>query len=178
MSISLTGALLAAEGPNGRILPGDLNELWWSIVSIVVVGYLLGKFALPAIKKGLAARTAKIENELGAADAAQAEALAEAARLEATVGNADEDAVEIIADARRSAEQLKVTLRQRADQEAQELRQRALADIEAQKLQAIADIQAEVASLARGAAEAVVRHNLDDATQSGLIDNYINQVGT
>lgn len=171
--------LIAAEehAPNGKMLPHDLNELWWSIVAIAVVGYLLGKFALPAIKKGLAARSAKIETALGAADAAKAEALAQAERVRASVGDADADAVQVIAEARRSAEQLKVSLRERADQEAADLRQRALADIESQKAQAIADLQAEVASLARGAAEAVVRHNLDDATQATLIDNYINQVG-
>lgn len=171
------GALVAAESPNGKILPGDINELYWSIVAIAVVGFLLYKLAWPAITKMMAARTAKIENELGMADAARAEALAEAQRLQASVGDAEADAAAIVADAHTSAEQLRISLRQRADQEAVELRQRALADIDAQKNQAIADLQAEVASLARGAAEAVVRHNLDDATQSSLIDDYINQVG-
>lgn len=175
----MIGILLAAEGhaPNGKMLPHDLNELWWSIVAILVVGYLLGKFALPAIKKGLAGRSAKIEQALGAADAAKAEALAQADSIRASVGDAEGDSAQIVAEARRSAEQLRVSLRERADQEAADLRQRALADIESQKAQAIADLQAEVASLARGAAEAVVRHNLDDATQASLIDNYINQVG-
>ncbi|MEZ5234652.1 MAG: F0F1 ATP synthase subunit B [Acidimicrobiia bacterium] len=173
----MIGTLLAAEGPNGKILPHDINELYWSIVAIAVVGFLLGKFAVPAIKKGLASRTAKIEQALGAADAAKAEALAQAERVRASVGDAEADSVQIVAEARRSAEQLKVSLRERADQEAADLRQRALVDIESQKAQAIADLQAEVAALARGAAEAVVRHNLDDATQASLIDNYINQVG-
>ena len=163
--IAMLGALLASEKPNGAILPGDLNELHWSIVAIVVIFGLLFKLALPPIKKALRDRTAKIEQELGAADSAKADALAEA------------DAARIVADARQSAQQLEVSLRARADQEAQDLRHRALADIESQKVQAIADLQAEVASLAHGAAEAVVRHNLDDATHTSLIDNYINQVG-
>jgi F-type H+-transporting ATPase subunit b len=159
------------------MLPGDLNELWWAIVAFIVIVALLYKLAWPAIAKMMAARTTRIENELGVADAARAEALAEAERLQASVGDAEADAAAIVADAHTSAEQLRVSLRERADQEAVELRQRALADIDAQKAQAIADLQAEVASLARGAAEAVVRHNLDDATQASLIDDYINQVG-
>lgn len=171
--------LLAAEDhhPNGKMLPGDLNELWWGIVAFVVIAALLYKLAFPAIKKAMAARTTRIENELGMADAARAEALAEAQRLQASVGDAETDAATTVADARRSAEQLRISLRERADQEAADLRQRAIADIEAQKVQAIADLQAEVAALARGAAEAVVRHNLDEATQTSLIDDYINQVG-
>lgn len=169
--------ILASEEPNGKMLPSDLNELWWAIVAFVVIAWLLGKFAYPAIQKMLAARSDKIETELGVADAAKADALAEAERLQASLGDADSDAAEVVADARRSAEQLRVTLRARADEEAVELRQRALTDIDAQKSQAIADLQSEIAALARGAAEAVVRHNLDAATHAGLIDSYINRVG-
>ena len=174
---AVLGVILASEKPNGRILPGDLNELYWSIVAIAVVGFALAKLAVPPIKKGLRDRTAKIEQELGAAEAAQAAALAEAERVRASVGDAEGDAAAIVAEARTSAQQLGVSLKARADQEAADLRQRALADIESQKQQAIADLQAEVASLARGAAEAVVRHNLDDALQTSLIDSYIDQVG-
>jgi F-type H+-transporting ATPase subunit b len=174
---AIVGAILASEKPNGKMLPGDINEVYWSIVAFAVVGYLLFKFGLPPIKKGLAGRTAKIEQELGAADAARAAALADAERLRASVGDPEADAAAIVAEARQSAQQLDQSLRARADQEALDLRQRALADIEAQKGQAISDLQSEISTLARGAAEAVVRHNLDDATQAGLIDNYINQVG-
>ena len=174
---ALQFGLLAAEKPNGNMLPGDINELYWAIVAFAVIVFVLGKFAFPAIKKMLASRADKIEQELGAADTAKAEALAEAQRLQATVGDAETEARQIVEEGRRNAEQLKATLRERADQEAVDLRPRALADIEAQKAQAIADLQAEVSTLARGAAEAVVRHNLDDSTQSTLIDRYINQVG-
>ncbi len=171
------GALLASEGSNGLFLPADVNELYWSIVAIVAVLGLLWKLALPPIKKGLRDRTAKIEQQLGAAAKAKADALLEAERLRGSVGDAVADAARVVAEAHQSAQQLGVSLRARADQEAADLRTRAQADIEAQKVQAIADLQAEVAALASGAAEAVVRHNLDDATQSSLIDNYINQVG-
>ncbi len=174
--IALAG-LLAAEGPNKTILPGDINEFYWGTVSFLVVATLLYKLALPAILKGLRGRTEKIERELGVADAAKAAALAEAEQIRASVGNAEQDAARIVSEARATAEQLRVSLRERADQEAVDLRNRAVADIEAQKTQAIADLRSEVSQLARGAAEAVVRNNLDDATQTALIDNYIRQVG-
>ena len=48
--------------------------------------------------------------------------------------------------------------------------------IEAAKGQAIADLRGEVAQLAIGAAEVVVKRNLDQATQTQLIEDYINQV--
>lgn len=169
--------LLAAEDPNGTMLPGDINELWWAIVAFLVIAALLYKLAYPPILKGLHSRTSKIESELGVAEAARAEALAEADAVRSSVADADAEADRIVAEAHEAAAQLGVTLRERADAEAVDLRHRAAADIESQKAQAIADLQAEVAALAQGAAEAVVRHNLDDATQAALIDSYIDQVG-
>jgi F0F1-type ATP synthase membrane subunit b/b' len=51
-----------------------------------------------------------------------------------------------------------------------------VADIESAKAQAVSDLRGEVARLAIGAAETVVQHNLDEATQTQLIEDYINQV--
>ena len=45
------------------------------------------------------------------------------------------------------------------------------------KTQATSDLQAEIAVLALGAAEKVVANNLDSATQTELIENYIQKVG-
>ena len=45
-------------------------------------------------------------------------------------------------------------------------------------MQAIADLRGEVAQLAVGAASAVVNKNLDPATQTQLIEDYINQVAS
>ncbi len=56
--------------------------------------------------------------------------------------------------------------------------QRAAADIESSKAQAVADLRSEVARLAIGAAEVVVQRNLDPATQTQLVENYIEQVGS
>ena len=49
-------------------------------------------------------------------------------------------------------------------------------DIEAAKAHALTDLRGEVAQLAIGAAEVVVQRNLDAATQTQLVEDYINQV--
>ncbi len=58
------------------------------------------------------------------------------------------------------------------------MRSAAAADVEAAKVQAIADLQGEVAQLAVGAAEVVVRRSLDAATQTQLIEDYIASVAS
>jgi F-type H+-transporting ATPase subunit b len=170
--------VLAAEGhkPNGFMI-SDWNEMIWNALAFAVVVYLLVKFAGPAVTKAFKARTQRIEHELQAAEASRAEAQAAGQRVTASVGGAEAEASRIVADARDSAEAMRTQLRQRADEEAAELRARAQADIESSKAQAIADLREEVSQLALGAAENVVRRNLDPRTQDALVENYINQVG-
>ena len=64
----------------------------------------------------------------------------------------------------------------RLDPALAQLRERAAADIESAKRQAVGDLRDEVAQLAIGAAEVIVQHNLDRATQVQLVESYIEQV--
>ena len=78
-----------------------------------------------------------------------------------------------VAQVRQAAEKDLPTL---TKAELAELRTRAIADIDGAKAQAMNDLRGEVAQLAIGAAETVVQRNLDPATQTQLVEDYINQV--
>lgn len=168
--------LIAAEGPNGVHLAGDINEVYWgSIAFFVLMGLIIWK-AGPAIKGMLTGRTDRIRNEL--AEAAQARDDAQAVLTESTADlpDVDAEADRIRLEADETAERLKNDIVAKAGVEAQTLKDRAAVDIENQKRQALADIREEVARLTRGATEEVVNDSLDDAAHSDLIENYINQV--
>lgn len=177
MMLALLVGAAEHHAPNGFFV-GDWNEWAWSTVAFLIVAALLVKLAGPAAKKAFGARTERIRNELGAAEASRAEALAASQRVTEAMSGADEEAAAIVAEAREAAASMAVQLRERADAEAAELRARAQADIESSRAQAIADLQAEVSQLALGAAENVVRRNLDPATQDALVESYITQVGS
>ena len=170
--------VLATEAPNGFLLPGDINEYIWATISFLIVAALLFKFGAGPVSRGFRGRTEKIEHELAAAEAAKAEAAAAGDQVRSAVANADAEARRIVEESRATAQALVVQLKARADDEVAELRRRAAADVQASKSQAIADLQAEVSALALGAAETVVRRNLDPSTQAALIDDYIDKVGT
>jgi len=175
----MVAVLLGTEehAPNGFFI-GDWDEWAWSAAAFLIVVVLLVKLAGPAAVKAFRARSERIEKELGAAEASRAEALAASQRVTEAMSGADEEAAAIVAEAREAAAAMEVQLRQRADAEAADLRARAQADIESSRAQAIADLQAEVSELALGAAENVVRRNLDPATQDALVESYITQVGS
>jgi F-type H+-transporting ATPase subunit b len=158
------------------ILPAK-NELVWGIISFVVLFGALYKFAWPGLKKSIDGRTDHIRAEIDDADRLKAEASQTLAGYQAQLADARNESARIIEEARQTADALKRDQEQRLQAELTETRQRAVADIEAAKAQAVADLRGEVASLAIGAAEQVVGHNLDRDTNVALVEAYINQVG-
>jgi F-type H+-transporting ATPase subunit b len=164
------------EAPN-PLMP-ELNELLWGAFGFLVVFGFMLKFGVPAMKKSLNDRTERIRSDLNAAESQRAEADKLLADYRAQLADARTESARIIEEARQSADALKRDQEARLQSELAEMRTRATADIDAAKAQAIADLRGEVAQLAVGAAEVVVRRNLDQATQVQLIEDYINQVAS
>ena len=164
------------EAPS-PILPAA-DELVWGSISFLLLVFLMRKFAYPAIKKGMEARTERIRADLDAAESAKAEATGVLDGYRAELAGAKAEAGRIIEEARQAADALKRDQEARLQTELAEIRARATADIESAKVQAIADLRGEVAELAVGAASVVVHKNLDAATQTQLIEDYINQVSS
>jgi F-type H+-transporting ATPase subunit b len=170
--------LLAADGPNGRWIPSDVNEFYWGAAAFTVIVVLFIWKGLPAIRQMFADQTASVETELADAAKAKADAEAELASLQASLGDADAESAAILEDARAQATKLEADLVAKAEADIEDAKQRSMLEIAAQREQALADIRVAVAEQARIAADAVVRNNLDDSTQSALIDDYISAVAS
>lgn len=167
----------AAAGHENGFWIGKLDEVVVAgIASIIIFALLYWKGAGPA-KKMLSDRSERIAKEIEDAEKAHTDAQSKLDDVQNRIANAENERQRILVEARQTAEALKTQIVARADDEAEALKVRAAADIESSKAQAIADLQAEVGTLALGAAEAVIAANLDPATQSQLIDSYIDQVG-
>ena len=169
--------ILAAEEPNGKFLPGDVNEFYWSSLAFLVVFAVMAWKLFPLAAKGLRAKADRVEDELAAAEKAQADADAEVETLMAKLGNAEADAAEILEDAGATAQKLKVDAAAKAAADADALKARTMADIDGARAHATADLRSELAAQALAAAEAVARENLDDSAQLDLVEQYIDQVG-
>lgn len=162
------------DAPN-PLLP-ETNEIIWGAIGFTIVFVFLAKFGGPAIKKAMNERTEKIQGDIDAAEAARAEAEAVKAEYASKVADAKTESARIIEEARQAADQLKADQQARLNEELAAARAQAQADIDAAKSQAMAELRGEVTDIAIGAAEAVVGANLDRATQSQLIEDYINRV--
>ncbi|MEZ5183888.1 MAG: F0F1 ATP synthase subunit B [Acidimicrobiales bacterium] len=140
------------ESPN-PLVP-ELNEVLWGLVGFAIV-FGFAKVGYPAMKKGMDARTERIQGDLDAAEAQRTEAAGILDEYKAQLADARQESARIIEEARQAADSVRSDLQARAESDIAELRARANADIESAKAQAIADLRGEVTALAIGAAEQV-----------------------
>jgi F-type H+-transporting ATPase subunit b len=162
------------EAPN-PILP-ETSELVWGAVSFTALFLLLRRFAYPQIKQMAENRAERIRSDLASAESTRADAEQVLAEYRAQLNDAKAEAGRIIEEARQAADAIKRDQEARLQSDLADLRARAVADIDSAKAQAVSDLRGEVAQLAIGAAETVVQRNLDEATQTQLVEDYINQL--
>ena len=158
------------------LVPATNELIWGTLGFIVVFGFLYLK-GYPAIKKGMTDRSEKIAGDIAAAESQRAEADTVLSEYRAQLADAKTEGARIIEEARQTADSMKRDLQAQAETDIAEMRAKNVADIEAAKVQAISDLRNEVANIAIGAAERVVERNLDQATNTALVESFINQVG-
>jgi F-type H+-transporting ATPase subunit b len=176
---------LASEGgvdDNGELVthhwlfPEGAEILYGGLASLIVFAALY-KFGWPAMKKGLAARTERIQKELDAAAADKASAAAEATSIRQAKGDINAERARMLAEADAQAAAMLEDGRARLVSELAELEAKAAADIAAARGRTGDELRSEIARLSTAAVDHVVTGSLDDATHQELIETFIRRVG-
>lgn len=159
------------------ILP-DPPEMFWGALTFLLLWALMKFVFLPPIVKVMKDRNDAIRADLDAAEAARGQAQASVADYEAGLASARAEASRIIDDARAQAEAQRREIIGAAEAQVAQLRQQAAAEVAEAKQAAMAELRSSVASIAVGAAEAVVQKRLDEAAQLRVIEDYVNRAGS
>lgn len=160
--------ILAAD-----ILSPNWGLIVWMSIAFFTLLMLLGKFAWPAIVGGIEERERRIETSLTEADRALAQAKQLQADNDAARRQSEQQAQVILREAREEAEALRSADIEKTRAELADMKESARADIEREKRQALAELRSEVAALAVTGAEKILKKEIDPATQSGLVDDFI-----
>jgi F-type H+-transporting ATPase subunit b len=146
--------------------PEPYEIIWGGLASLVIFGGLY-KFAVPALKKSMAARSVRLGNELSSAAAAKADATTSAATIRANKGDLAATTAARVLDEGRA----------RIAAEIADLEAKATADIAAAQVRAQGEVQTDVATIASHALEQVVTGSIDAATHNALIEDVIAKIG-
>ena len=156
----------------------DINPglMVWTIVTFILLAFVLGKYAWKPLLKSLHDREDAIRDALDQSEKARAEAADLLKQNEKNMARADEEYQKALREGKALAEKLKEEIvtkaRQQAQQELQHAKEEIQRDIEAAKQQ----LRTEVADLAIKAAEKILDENLDAAKQKKLVDSVLNQL--
>ncbi len=159
-----------------KFWPEPYEIIFGSIASLLVFG-LLVKFAGPVAKKGMQARTAKIQAEIDAGEQAVAAAEIEAAQIRSAKGDIDGERERLLTQADAQAAAILEEGRSRVAAEVADLEARSVLDIAAAQSRSGDELRAEIARLSTAAVDHVVTGSLDDATHQELIESFISRVG-
>lgn len=147
-----------------------------SIVSFLVLAYLLSRLAWKPLRELMLARQQRIAAALEEAAQRHEEAKRLSVQLEEDRQNARDEAQRLLERAEKTAREEAMEIVAAAQAAAAQLQAAARADIEAEREEALRAIRSEVADLAMRIAERVVRSALDGERQRAVLEQALSDV--
>lgn len=155
------------------VYPGT-GLILWTLITFLLVLFLLGKFAWGPIMEALKQRESFIADSLQAADNAKKEMANLKAENERLIDEAKVERDRIIKDANAAARKIVDDANAEASKEAQKRVEEARIAINTEKQAALAEVKTQVAALSVQIAEKIMRQELkDEKAQKALVQDYI-----
>src|SRR6478672_13213669 len=123
-----------------NLLTPELGLLVWTLLAFLVVFFILGKYAWPAIVKGLKQREETIAGSLSTAERVKAEMAQLKSENEALLAKAREERGQILKEARDTKDKIINEAKDEAKIVANKIVTDAQAAIEQQKMAALTDV--------------------------------------
>jgi len=152
------------------------SQIFWTIVSFIILFIALDRFVLPRIAKILRARTSLIEAEIKAARREHDEMESLKTEYATKLADIDQEAKKIFDESeKRIAEQRNRVMNEWKD-EMERNKRDFLEDAEVTRRQAIRDIRNQSADLVVSAAEQVIHQRVNKAEAQKALDESIHQL--
>ena len=161
-----------ADAPN-PLVQLDPGLFIWTILTFLVLFFVLAKFAWKPLLAALEARENTIRSSLEDAEKAKTELERLNAESEEIIAKARSKAQSIHVEARAAAEKIKTDLMSEAEEDAGKIRDEAEKQIRVEKEKAINEIRQEVVDLSLAVAEKVIKKNLSKEHNQDLIENSL-----
>lgn len=168
----MTPILLAEGGEAGLVQP-ELGLSLWTLLTFLIVLFILRKFAFGRIAKLLDERREKVRSDFEAAETARTESEQVLAEYQAQLAAARQEASQILERARQTATEQQKQLVEELAAERERGIASAQAAIEAETRQALDRIKNEIADLTLVATERVLGRTLDEAEQKRIVEEAL-----
>jgi len=148
----------------------------WTIITFMVLFFVLAKFAWKPLIKMLQEREEMIRDSLDDAEKAKTELEHLNEESEAIMTKARAEAQTIIANGKAAAEKVKEDTISKAKEQAIKILEKTEKQIQIEKDKAIIDIKQEVVNISLSVAKKLINKNLNDADNKSLIEETLKKV--
>ena len=155
------------------LITPDPGTIVWTVVTFVILAFLLGRFAWKPLLQILEERERTVRDSLEESRKARAEAEEVLRRNQEILAGARRESAAILEQGKREVEALKGEILAQARKEAQELVEQGKRQVQYEQKQAMEQLRSQVADLAIRAAERLILRSLDDTKHRELIDDYV-----
>jgi len=157
------------------VTPG-IGLIFWTTLFFLVLMFVLGKFAWPAILTAIKARNESIKQALDAAEKAKQEMAKLQSDNKKILAEAKAERDAMMKEAKHLKDKLIAEAKEQASAEARRLVTNARESIQAEKKAAISELKNQVATLSLDIAEKILKKKLKDSkAQKELINTLINE---
>ena len=176
--LALAAPVVASEGAEAggggsALITPHIGLIFWTLVTFLLLLFLLSKFAWGPILGAMNAREEGIKGDLDKAQRERDEAQRLLEEHRALILLARKERADAVEAGRRDAERLKAEILDEARKQREQLMKQAETQIDAGLRQARAGLKSEAADLAIQAAGKLMGKSLDDATQRRLVEDYL-----
>jgi F-type H+-transporting ATPase subunit b len=157
------------------VTPG-IGMIFWSTLFFLVLLFVLGKFAWPAILTAVKARNESIRKALDAAEKAKEEMTKLQSDNEKILAEARAERDALMKEAKVIKDKLIADAKEKAAEEARKLVKNARESIQREKAAAMSDMKEQMANISVDIAEKILRIKLEDSqAQRELVDKLIKE---
>lgn len=150
------------------LLTPSFGLLIWTLLSFLIVFFILKKFAWPAIVKGLKDREHSIADSLATAERVRAEMAQLKSENEALLAKAREERALMLKEARETKDKIVNDAKDQARVEANKIMSEAQAAIETQKMAALTDVKNQVGKMVIEVSEKILRRELGNKAEQEI----------
>jgi len=148
------------------------------VVAFGILYFLLSKFAFKPLFGIMEKRRQMVKEQIDGAEKSRADAERYLEEQKQALQQARKEAHDIIEQARTTGSKQADDIVLAARNEANRLKEEAIRDIESEKNKAIASLKAQVSGLSVLIASKIIEKQIDEKSQSELVDQYLQEVGT
>ena len=173
-SFLLAGGNGGGSWINDWLMPNTGLTLW-TIVTFLVLLFVLKWKAWGPLMEALDARSKQIEESLSKAEKVTAEAEEQAAKNEEVLQAARKEAQEIVAQAREAGDKLKYKMETDGKEQYDGMLEKAKEQIDMEKQKALNEIKTTVVDIALKASEKVIKRNLTDEDNKKIVEKTVEE---